>query len=107
MVLTRVDLPRPVCPTRSGGSVNGHRIRQSQVEPNEVKQSRSIHTDTHDIELEATLQQLPLDLGSNAIEADMAVGKDGGLLSRSSGGSGGHYERDEVRQRTRAGDFPR
>jgi hypothetical protein len=35
----------------------------------------------------------------------MAVGEDGGLLSRSSAGSGGHCERGEVRQRTE--DFPR
>ena len=38
------------------------------------------HTDTHDIELETTLQQLPLDLGSNAVETNMAVGENGRLL---------------------------
>lgn len=48
-------------------------------------------TNTHDIELETTLQQLPLDLGGDAVETDMAVGENGGLLSRSSRSSGGHY----------------
>lgn len=81
MVLTSVDLPRPVCPTR--------RRRRGQ---SEVSQSvnEGIHTNTHDIELETTLQQLPLDLGGDAVETDMAVGEDGGLLTRSSTGSGGH-----------------
>jgi hypothetical protein len=36
----------------------------------------SVHTDTDDIELEASLQQLLLDLLSNAVETDMAPGKD-------------------------------
>lgn len=52
-----------------------------------------IHTNTHDIELETTLQQLPLDLRGDAVETDMAVGEDGGLLRGSSAGSGGHLWR--------------
>ena len=54
------------------------------------KKVRGTHTDTHDIELETTLQELALDLRGDAVETDMAVGEDGGLLSRSSAGSGGH-----------------
>lgn len=39
-------------------------------------------TNTHDIELEATLQQLPLDLRGNAVETNMAAGKDRGRSGR-------------------------
>lgn len=48
------------------------------------------HTDTHDIELKATLQQLALDLRGNAVKTNMAVRENSGLLSRSCGS--GHYE---------------
>ena len=82
MVLTRVDLPRPVCPIRKEEKERS--IRGLTVV------NEGIHTNTHDIELETTLQQLPLDLRGDAVETDMAVGEDGGLLTRSSTGSGGH-----------------
>jgi hypothetical protein len=48
------------------------------------------HTNTHDVELEATLQQLALDLRGNAVKTDMAMGKNSGLLSRRCGSSGSH-----------------
>lgn len=48
------------------------------------------HTNTHDIELKATLQQLALDLRGNAVKTNMAMRENSGLLSRSCGG--GHYE---------------
>ena len=49
-------------------------------------------TNTHDVELEATLEEFPLDLRGDTIETDMAMGENSGLLSLSCGGSGGHYE---------------
>jgi len=36
------------------------------------------HTDADDIELKATLQELALNLGCDAVETDMALGEDGG-----------------------------
>jgi len=48
-----------------------------------VDQSRLSKTslaNTDDIELETTLQELALDLRRDAVETDMAVGVDGGLL---------------------------
>lgn len=92
MVLTRVDLPRPVCPARIESQSRVTEYGRIQPSLKKVNHDEHIHTNTHDIELEATLQQLPLDLGSNAVETDMAVGEDGGLLSRSSSSSGGHYQ---------------
>lgn len=47
------------------------------------------HTNTHDIELEATLQQLPLNLRGDAVKTDMAMRENSGL-SRSLGGSSDH-----------------
>ena len=35
-------------------------------------------TNADDVELEATLEQLALDLGCDAVETDMALGVDGG-----------------------------
>lgn len=85
MVLTRVDLPRPVCPISKGKT--GTSIQNPRAS------GGCIHTNTHNIELETTLQQLPLNLGGDTVETDVAVGEDGGLLSRSSAGSGGHFWR--------------
>lgn len=52
-------------------------------------------TDTDDIELEAALQQLLLDLGRDAVETDMALGSDG---ARGHGGHfGGRVGRSEVK----------
>ncbi len=39
-----------------------------------------VRTDADDVELEATLEQLALNLRRDAVETDMAVGVDGGLL---------------------------
>lgn len=39
-------------------------------------QARTSHTNADDIELEATLQKLLLDLRSDAVETDMASGED-------------------------------
>lgn len=87
IVLIRVDFPRPVWPTRESIS-----LRLSSA-----RRYCPTHTDTHDIELEATLQQLALDLRGNAVKTDMAMGENSGLLSRSCGGSGGHYgRRDDI-----------
>lgn len=35
-------------------------------------------TDANDVELEATLQELTLNLGCDAVKTDMALGEDGG-----------------------------
>ena len=43
-------------------------------------------TDTDDVELETTLQELALDLRGDAVETDMALGGDG------AGGNGRHLE---------------
>lgn len=48
---------------------------------------RSRLTDADDVELEATLEQLALDLGRDAVETDVALGVDGG--SRHGGHCGG------------------
>jgi hypothetical protein len=50
-------------------------------------------TNTHDIELEATLQQLSLNLRGDTIKTDMTVRENSGL-SRSWGGSGSHCRED-------------
>lgn len=63
----------------------------------ESYENESARTNTHHIELETTLQQLPFNLGGDAIETDMAVGEDGGLLTRGRGGSGSHCGGDQVK----------
>ncbi len=73
MVLIRVDFPRPVWPI--------YQFSIKHIWPDE----REL-TNTHNIELEATFQQLPFDLGSNAIETDMAPGED----CRRGGARSGH-----------------
>ena len=40
------------------------------------------HTNTHDVELEPTLQQLAFNLCGDAVEADMAAGEDSGRGGR-------------------------
>lgn len=70
MVLIRVDFPRPVCPVRT--------VSQSGSMPIIILARSHLpccfsHTNTHDIELETALQQLPLDLRSDTIETDMAA----------------------------------
>lgn len=67
---------------------------------------RGTPTDTHDIELETTLQELPLDLRGDAVETNMAVGENGGLLSRSSAGSGSHSGRSEREDGARNSEIP-
>lgn len=76
MVLIRVDFPRPVWPI--------YRFSIKHIWPD----GREL-TNTHNIELEATFQQLPFNLRSNAIETDMAPGEDrrrGGACSGHGGG---------------------
>jgi len=51
----------------------------------ERRLSESGLANTYHVELESTLQELPLDLRSNAVETDMTPGKHGGLCL-------GHYE---------------
>jgi hypothetical protein len=48
-------------------------------------------TDTDDIELEAALQELLLNLVGDAVETDVALGEDGRRLLRGCG-CGGHCE---------------
>lgn len=55
-------------------------------------------TDTHNIELETTLQQLTLNLRRDAVKTDMTVGENGGLLSRSSASSSSHCEGEGSRR---------
>lgn len=65
-------------------------IKELSNDQDEPCEKDSARTNTHHIKLETTLQQLPLNLGGDAIETDMAVGEDGGLLTRGRGGSGSH-----------------
>ena len=50
-------------------------------------------TNTDDIELEAALKELPLNLGGNAVETDMALGED--RLRRVSVHGGSHENERE------------
>lgn len=43
------------------------------------------HTNANDIELETALEEFAFDLGSNAVETDMALGHHGTLLGRHRG----------------------
>ena len=69
MVLIRVDFPRPVWPTL------GVSLRS---------QSRFLEqlTNADDVELKAALEELALNLGSDAVETDMALGHHRPLLGR-------------------------
>lgn len=42
----------------------------------------AVLTDADDIELEAPLEQLLLDLSSDAVKTDVALGEDGGRIHR-------------------------
>lgn len=77
MVLIRVDLPRPVWPRRchkkqSSAIVSCGRASRSR---GGIRSSRLTNAD--DVELEASLEQLALNLGGDAVETDMAIGVDG------------------------------
>jgi hypothetical protein len=62
MVFTIVDLPSPVWPARR--------------QPRARRCSRHGRTDDHDVELEAALQELVLDLARDRLEADVALRAD-------------------------------
>lgn len=85
MVLIRVDLPRPVCPTRGAASEFVQWAREN------VPGTACIIdlTNANNIELETTLEKLLLDLLGDAVETDVAFGIDGGLLGVHRGGWGG------------------
>jgi hypothetical protein len=68
-VLISVDLPKPVWPGGSATTIK----RETRL------------TDADDVELEAALQQLLLNLRRDAVEADMALGVDGGRLGAEHG----------------------
>lgn len=61
------------------------RFPQSSLTCNQGKQKAqdiylSEPTDTYDVELEASLQQLPLNLGCDAVEPNMALRHNRGLI---------------------------
>lgn len=62
-----------------------------------VDRSRE-HTNTHDVELESTLQQLALDLRGDAVEADVAAREDSGRIGRGQTSSS-HCEEIGVNER--------
>jgi len=77
MVLIKVDFPRPVCPVEGG-----QRALARGPEPCGLQVHSSKRTDTYDIELKASLEQLPLNLRGDAVEPNVALGKHRlGLLS--------------------------
>lgn len=88
MVLIKVDFPSPVWPKQQQIlSIGIKAIKDNLRQP----------TDTNDIELKATLQELPLNLRGNAVKTDMGARVDGGLLLRIWGSSSSsHDERREV-----------
>lgn len=86
MVLIRVDFPRPVWP------VHQFSIKHIWLDKREL-------TNTHNIELKATFQQLPFDLGSNAIETDMAPWED----RRRGGACSGHVGVRGIRRQSFSG----
>jgi hypothetical protein len=77
MVLIRVDLPRPVWPVTKSVPMQSYLNKEL--------------TDADHIELEATLQELSLNLAGDAIETDMGLGHNWLLQARSDLGSG-HVE---------------
>lgn len=70
MVLINVDFPRPVWPAPAINSAH----------PREEMNER--HTNANDIELKATLQELPFYLGGDAVETNVALGEYRTLLRR-------------------------
>jgi len=90
MVLIRVDFPRPVWPVHNKeGTVSRGPEKTIWIAGERV--AGCIHTNAHHIELETALQQLPLNLRSDTVEADMAARKDGRGGNRR-GSSRGHRE---------------
>lgn len=79
-----VDLPRPVCPIMF---ISSEATYKDGAEP----------TNADDVELEAPLYALLLDLLGDAVESDIAVREDGLCLVR-----GSHCGRSEPRRRSRA-----
>ena len=77
MVLMSVDFPSPVCPMRSIEQRHSFTM---------IKLRR--RTDADDIELESSLQELPLDLRRDAVETHVATREDGLRRSLRCGGSG-------------------
>lgn len=76
MVLIRVDFPRPVWPIgRVKDTVNVSSFK-------EQLDSCSPHTNTHHIELKATLQELPLNLRCDTVKANMTARKNSGWVGR-------------------------
>lgn len=67
IVLINVDLPKPVCPSRNVLQLRSDVLGVAQL------------TNTYDIELKASLEQLLLDLLGNAVKSDMAFGYQGPL----------------------------
>ena len=65
MVLIRVDFPRPVCPARDETLDVGTDETSSPV----------LLTNTDDVELKASLQQLLFDLLCDAVETNVTSGK--------------------------------
>ena len=65
---------------RDGHGCVSHALRMD-------RSSEECHTDADDVELKATLQQLLLDLVGDAVEADVALGEDGGTLRAHGRGS--------------------
>ena len=57
------------------------------------------HTDNDNVELETALQELALDLGSDAVETDMALGEDGGR------GHGRHFVGQVLIGTRKGGEF--
>lgn len=86
-MLMRVDFPRPVWPAIEGEEVrlvgdaiesSGHAIAVQGPQASKGGGARrDKHTNTNDVELETTLQELALDLAGDAVETNMALGVDG------------------------------
>lgn len=120
----RLDLSR-----RADGLIRGHTaLRVDQVRgENRVDQGRlpqtgltcipisyartptflfpAVHTNNHHIELEATLQQLFLNLLRDAVETDMALREDRGRLSRRLCRHGSKQSKQELRGPGRMGAY--
>jgi hypothetical protein len=86
IVLIRVDFPRPVWPIgRVKDTVNASSFK-------EQLDSCRPRTNTHHIELKATLQELPLNLRCDTVKANMTARKNSGWVGRIRIGCGGHLE---------------
>jgi hypothetical protein len=86
MVLIRVDFPRPVWPiVKVKGTVNASSF-------NEQLDNFRPRTNTHHIELKATLQELPLNLRCDAVKTNVAAREDSGRVGRVRISCGRHGE---------------